>query len=145
MWPSPATQLQHTHKIFVQRKQAGSVTFVMADGGNNEAERSGGPLWRLTTRCPGVLFGKGRHCLSAHFHWCQQHSSLERMLPCSQLRHQGKHQCTTVITRVWLFSLSSLWHPCCGSLWQLVEVQVSCASWPSTIEVMQKAKEGFLY
>ena len=32
-------------------------------------------------------------------------------------------------------SLSSLWHPCCSSLRQPVEVQASRVSWPSTIEI----------
>jgi len=85
--------------------------------------------------CIVQVYLLGHHCSSAHFHCRQQHSSLERLMKilaslmwtpsCTNAYPYGK-ECEWDIT-----SLSFLWHPRCGSLWQLV---ASHASWPSTIE-----------
>jgi len=89
--------------------------------------------------CSGVLFRLGHHCLNAYFNCHQQHSSQERptkipTTPMRSLSFTDANPSDEAVSKIIANSLSSLWYSHYSSLRQLVEVQASRASWPSTIE-----------
>ena len=87
--------------------------------------------------CSGVPLRLGHHCSNAHFNCHQQHSSQERptkipTIPMWSLYFTDAYPSEEAVSKIIANSLSSLWYY--SSLRQLVEVQASHASWPSTIE-----------